>query len=77
MLSLLANEPSLVSGFVAAAIMLAVAFGVPISDTEKSAILGFVGAALAIVAAFVARSQVTPNAQVSTTTTTTTVPKGP
>ena len=58
------NEPVLVSTLVGAVVSLLVAFGVDISADQKTAVIGCVAAALALFA----RSQVTPNDKVHTTT---------
>lgn len=57
-------EPAMISGLVAAVIVLLVAFNVPISEDQKSAILGFTAAALMILQGLITRSQVTPVAKV-------------
>lgn len=54
------NEPALIVGAVEALVVLAVAFGVPITGDEKAAIIGAVSAVLMLVGAVVTRSQVTP-----------------
>jgi len=54
------NEPAIVTGVVTAVIVLAVAFGVPISDDQKSAILGLVSAVLMLAGAGVVRGKVKP-----------------
>lgn len=63
------NEPkdrytAVITGFVAALIVLAVAFGAPISTEQKAAVLGFVGPAVAIVQAIITRFTTTDNAVV-------------
>ncbi|MGL5910649.1 MAG: hypothetical protein ACRCZP_11650 [Phycicoccus sp.] len=50
------REPALVSGFVAAAVALAIAFGLDLTDTQVGAIMAAVTALLALIV----RSQVTP-----------------
>lgn len=57
------NEPVLVTALVQAVLVLAVSFGVHLSEGQSAAILGITGAVLA----FVARSQVTPSSKVHTT----------
>lgn len=57
MLEKIKNEPALVSGFIAAAISLAVAFGFDLSQEQVGAIMALVVAVLA----FVTRSQVSPS----------------
>lgn len=56
MLARIKSEPALVVAFVAAAIALAVGFGLPVSAEQVSLIMAFVIAGLG----FVTRSQVTP-----------------
>lgn len=60
MIAIVKEEPVLISTAVAAAITLAVAFGAPIDEGQKSAILGFVAAGLTLAAGIIARNQVTP-----------------
>lgn len=57
-------EPAVWVGVVEAAIVLAVAFGAPITSDQKEAIIAFTSAILAIVGGVVVRQQVTPNAKV-------------
>lgn len=54
------REPALILAAVQAAIVLAVVFGVDITDDQREAILGFGGAVLALVTGAAIRSQVTP-----------------
>ena len=61
--TLIRSEPAVITGLVVAVITLVVAFGIPISDDQRSAIVGLVGAVLAILGAGVVRSQVTPLAK--------------
>lgn len=56
MIDRIRNEPALVAGFVQAALALAIAFGLPLSDVQVAAILALTAAALA----FVVRSKVAP-----------------
>ena len=56
MLARIKSEPALVVAFIAAAIALAVGFGLPVSAEQVSLIMAFVIAGLG----FVTRSQVTP-----------------
>lgn len=58
MLARIRTEPALVVAFVAAAVALAVGFGLPVSAEQVSLIMAFVIAGLG----FVTRSQVTPAA---------------
>ena len=58
--TLIRSEPAVITGLVVAVITLVVAFGIPISDDQRSAIVGLVGAVLAILGGGVVRSQVTP-----------------
>lgn len=60
------TEPALIVGFISAALVLAVAFGVPISDDQTKAVIAFVTAAIPIVGAFITRSQVTPTKKAQT-----------
>lgn len=62
---LLDAEPARVAGFVTALIVLAVAFGAPISPEQKAAILGFVASAMALVQAEVTRQAVSSPATVA------------
>ncbi len=59
-MSIVKNEPVLISGVVAALLTLLAAFGVPLANDQRESILAFVAAALAVAGAVVARSQVTP-----------------
>lgn len=54
------TEPAVWMGLIEAAIVLAVAFGVPLTLEQKSAIIGFVSAFLAIAGSVVVRANVTP-----------------
>jgi hypothetical protein len=54
------TEPALISGLVAAALVLAVSFGAPISDDQQKAVLGFTAAALMLLQAVVTRQNVVP-----------------
>lgn len=54
------REPAMILAAVQAAIVLAVAFGLNVSEEQSDAIIGFVGAALALVTGLAIRSQVTP-----------------
>jgi hypothetical protein len=58
------TEPALISGLVAAGLVLAVSFGAPISDDQQKAVLGFTAAALMLLQAFVTRQNVVPTAVV-------------
>jgi len=69
-LSLPEREPaavaaSIVAG-VTAVIALVVAFGVPLTDEQRTAILGVAAVAAPIIAAALTRPKVTPNAKVDT-----------
>ena len=57
----ISHEPVVWIGFIDALIILAVTFGVPISDEQKTAIDAVLGA----VGLLLTRSQVTPNAKVA------------
>lgn len=59
--NLMKNEPAVVSGLILAAIALATAFGLDLSNEQVGAITAFVSAAMS----FVVRSQVTPSVRVS------------
>ena len=61
---LITDEPALITGLVSAILILAVAFGVPVSDDQRSAILGLFGAGTALAGALIIRRAVTPNAHV-------------
>ena len=65
LVNLIEQEPALVIGFVDAALVLAVTFGIHISGDQKIAVDGFLTAALAIAAALLTRSQVVPKANVA------------
>ena len=54
------TEPALIVGFISAAIMLAIAFGVPITDDQTKAVIAFVTAAIPIIGGIVIRQNVTP-----------------
>ena len=60
----LQGEPALAIGVVDAAIVLAVAFGAPITPTEKVAIDGVISAVTALVSALVIRQMVMPMGRV-------------
>lgn len=57
------KEPALIIGAVEAGLVLAIAFGAPITESEKGAVIGFASAVLALVAAFTTRQLVTPKAR--------------
>ena len=61
---LITDEPALITGLVSAILILAVAFGVPVSDDQRNAILGLFAAGTALVGSLILRSAVTPNAHV-------------
>lgn len=63
-LNLLRNEPVMVTSALKAALVCAVAFGLPLSDGRQTALLGVAGAVLALGAA--ARQAVTPIARKDT-----------
>lgn len=54
------SEPALIIGAVEAALVLVIAFGVPISADQKLAIVGFVSAAIALIGSVVIRQNVSP-----------------
>jgi hypothetical protein len=54
------REPAMILAAVEAAIVVAVVFGLDITDDQKEAILAFGGAILSLVTGLVIRSQVTP-----------------
>lgn len=58
MIDRIKREPALVSGLVAAALALAIAFGLDLTEKQVGAIMAVVAAVLALVV----RSQVTPTA---------------
>lgn len=60
MLERIKNEPALLVGVVGAIIVLAVTFGVPIDESQRTAIVGVVGAVVAILGGGTIRTQVTP-----------------
>lgn len=62
------TEPALWTGIVQAALVLAVAFGAPLTTDQRDAILGVTAAALALVGAVVVRAHVTPSGTPRTTT---------
>ncbi len=59
-MTIIRDEPVLISGLVAALLTLVAAFGVPLANDQRESILAFVAAALAVAGAVVARSQVMP-----------------
>ena len=59
MRGLFGREPSLIIGTITAALVLAVQFGVDITDSQQQAILGFASAVLVLVGAAVTRQNVT------------------
>lgn len=63
-MNILKVEPALVTGAVSAILVLMTAFGLPLSDDQKSAVLGTIVPVLVLVQALVTRGQVTPNAKV-------------
>lgn len=63
--TVLGREPVVIIGVVQAAIVLAVSFGLHLTDTQTAAILAFTSVVLALVA----RTQVTPNVSVAATVT--------
>lgn len=65
MLSILTDEPALITGMVTAVLVLLVTFGVPISDEQQKAILGLFSAALMLSGALYVRSKVTPTAKLA------------
>jgi uncharacterized membrane protein (UPF0136 family) len=60
LLDLWRREPALITGFVQAILVLAVAFGLNVTVEQQGAILAFTAAALALVGAGITRSRVTP-----------------
>lgn len=64
------REPALILGFISAALILAVGFGLRISGEQINNIMLFAGAAIALFGGVVTRSQVVPtekaNAQIET-----------
>lgn len=58
------TEPALVRGFAGAALVLAVAFGAPISDAQQNAVLGFVAAIMMLLVSLSTRQSVYPQASV-------------
>lgn len=60
-MNLINTEPALIIGAAEALLILAMAFGVPISSDQKVAIIGAVNAVIAVVGSIVIRSQVTPS----------------
>ena len=63
-MNILKVEPALVTGAVSAILVLATAFGLPLSEDQKAAVLGSIVPVLVLVQALVTRGQVTPNAKV-------------
>lgn len=51
-------EPALISGFVAAVLVLLVAFNIPITDAQQQAVLGLTAAALMLLQAGITRQNV-------------------
>lgn len=54
------TEPALIVGAIEAGMVLAVAFGVPISPDQRAAVIGFAGAVIALVGSVIIRANVTP-----------------
>ena len=54
------TEPAVIMGLVNAAIVLIVAFGVNVTDTQTEAILSVVAAIISVVTGVAVRQQVTP-----------------
>lgn len=61
------NEPALIMGAFEAILVLAIAFGVPITPDEKASLIGAISAILSLVFAVVVRQNVTPVAKLSAT----------
>lgn len=59
-MDLIKNNPALITSTVAAALVLLVAFGVPVSEDQKDAVIGITGAVLALLAGVTTRALVTP-----------------
>lgn len=64
MLERLKNEPARVTGFVLAALILAMHFGLPISPEQREAIMVFVTTGLILLGFEFTRSQVSPKKDV-------------
>lgn len=63
-MSILTDEPALITGFVSAVMILLVAFGVPITDDQRTAVLGLFAAGVALAGSILVRAKSTPNSRV-------------
>lgn len=67
---MLGKEPALILGFISAALILAVGFGLKVSGEQINNIMLFAGAAIALFGGVITRAQVVPtekaNAQIET-----------